>query len=132
MSNFQVFIDGVTATARYHPQSSSSSLSTNFCSGHRYRSRNGKVQLAIGISVQIDTSVDSFFCNLDCSISGSSDLSCDISLGRDWINYVSTTFPIAKISLSETEHLDFGVSPRVGVCIEEGVFFLAALIFDVR
>ena len=128
MSNFQVFIDGVTATARYHPQSSSSSLSTNFCSRHRYRSRNGKVQL--NISVQIDTSVDSFFCNLDCSIS--SDLSCDISLGCDWFTYVSTTFPIAKISLSETEHLDFGVSPRVGVCIEEGVFFLAALIFDVR
>ena len=128
MSNFQVFIDGVTATARYHPQSSSSSLSTSFCSRHRYRSRNGKVQL--GIAVQIDTSVDSFFCNLDCSIS--SDLSCDISLGCDWFTYVSTTFSNAKISLSETVHLDFGVSPRVGVRIEEGVFFLAALIFDGR
>jgi hypothetical protein len=74
--------------------------------------------------------VNPFFCSLDCSISG--DLSCDIFLGCDWFNYVSTTFPIAKISLSETEYLDFGVSPRVGVCmIEQGVFFLAST-FDGR
>jgi hypothetical protein len=72
-----------------------------------------------------------FFCFLDCSISRASDFSCNIFLGRDWFNYVSTTFPNAKISLSETEYLDFGVSPQVGVRIEQGVFFLAST-FDGR
>jgi hypothetical protein len=56
-------------------------------------------------------------------ISRASDFSCDILLGRDWFNYVSTTFPNVKISLSETEYLGFGVSPQVGVRIEQGVFF---------
>jgi hypothetical protein len=86
-------------------------------------SHNGKVQL--GISV--DTSMNPFFCFLDCSIPRASDFSCDIFLGRDWFNYVSTTIPNAKISLSETEYLDFGVSPQVGVRIEQGVFFLASI-----
>ena len=91
-----------------------------------YQSHNSKVQL--GISV--DTSMNPFFCFLECSIS--SNFSCDIFLGRDWFNYVSTMFPNAKISLSETEYLDFSVSPRLGVHIDQSVFSLAALIFDGR
>lgn len=64
MSTFPVFIDGVGATALYHPQSSALSLCTEFCSLRRYRSRNGKVQLG----VSVDTSVDHFFCLLDCTV----------------------------------------------------------------
>ena len=121
-NTFHVFLDGVRATALYSPQSSASSLSASFCSLHKYRSHNGKVQL--GISVE--TSVDSFFCFLDCSVS--SDLSCDIVLGRDWFTYVSHVIPNATITLSETEYLDFGISPQLGIgvrMIEPGTSFLA-------
>ena len=124
---FQVFLDGVRATALYDPESSTSFLSASFSSLHRYRrSRNSKIQL--GISV--DTSVVPIFCFLDCLVV--SDLSCDIILGRDWFTYVSHIFPNATITLSETEHLDFGISPRVGVrTIEQGVSFLL-MTFDRR
>ena len=127
-NTFHVFLDGVRATALYSPQSSASSLSASFCSLHKYRSLNGKVQL--GISVE--TSVDPFFCFLDCSVS--SDLSCDIVLGRDWFTYVSHVIRNATITLwlSETEYLDFGISPQLGIgvrMIEPGTSFLA-LAFD--
>ena len=115
LNTFPIFLDGVRATASYHPQCSASSLSANFSSLHRYRSRNGKVQL--GISV--DTSVDSFFCFLDCTVS--SDLSCDIVLGRDWFAFVSHAFPKATITLSET-----------GVRLMEQGSFSPALVFDER
>ena len=130
LNTFPVFLDGVRATALYHPQFSASSLSANFCSLHRYRSRNSKVQLGISVN----TLVDAFFCILDCTIS--SDLSCDVVLGRDWFTFVSHAFPNATITISETECLDecldFSISPRVGVrLIEEGAFF-PVLIFDER
>ena len=119
MSTFHVIIDGARATALYYPQSSTSSLSANFCSLHRYRSRNGKVRLG----VSVDTLVDPFFCLLDCTVFN--DLSpnpCDIVLGCDWFTYVSLTFPNAIIRLSETEYLDFSLSPQMGIhIIEQGM-----------
>ena len=108
-NNFQVLLDGVRATALYDPKSSASSLSANFLSLHRYRSRNNKVHLG----VSVNTSVVPFFCFLDCSVS--SDLSCDIALGRDWFTYVSHILPNATITLSDTEYIDFGVSPQLGI-----------------
>jgi hypothetical protein len=119
---FHVFIDGVKATARYHPQSSTSSLSAIFCSCYRYRSRNGKVQL--GISVY--TSVNPFFAFWI------SDLSCDIFLCRDWFNYVSTTwtFPNEKFHYRKLSTLTidwFRCFPWVGVRIEVNNWTMLAL-----
>ena len=75
------------------------------------------VKVQLGISV--DTSVDSFFCFLDCTVS--SDLSCDIVLGRDWFAFVSHAFPNATITLSET-----------GIRLMEQGSFSPALVFDER
>ena len=70
---------------------------------------------------------------MDCTVSSDISQACYLVLGCDWFAFLSHAFPNATIALSETDCLDFGISPRVGVrlLVIEGVFF-PALIFDER
>ena len=104
MATFSSTVNGNPANTLFDSQSPISTISPSF--SHQIVLRRGKA----GTPVAVVTTMGAFSCLINL-LPGPADAVYDLTLGRDWFNYCTTSIPDAQILLSDDMHLDFSSSP---------------------
>jgi hypothetical protein len=108
MATFSSTVNGNQANCLFDPQSPVSTVSSSFSCQNNIRRRK------VGIPVAVVTTTGVFSCLVDLQ-PGPVDTVYDVTLGRDWFNYCTTTVPHAHILLSDDMCLTFSSSPLLAV-----------------
>jgi len=108
MATFTSTVNGYRASCLFDPQSPVSTVSPSFSLQHNIRPQK------FGIPVAVVTTTGVFSCLVELQPAVADNV-YDVTLGRDWFSYCTTTVPHAQILLSDDMRLIFSSSPLLAV-----------------